>query len=154
MNKSLIKIGSGLLIFGVILFIIFQKQPAQPAPINQTPTPTPRPSPLDTDEPHIVSTNPSPLDEAIILPNQTLEITFNRSIENIGEFKNDLGPKPVDYKVELSSDRKTAKIIPTKPFMLGRTYTLRILPDTKFDIKVELKREIIMHFKTINYQGV
>ncbi len=101
----------------------------------------------------IVSTNPSPLEETTILPMQTVEITFNQPIEGAGEFKTSMDPK-ADYKIELSDDRKTAKIIPIKPYTLGGGYTLHILGNTKFDGKKELNREEIFHFKTINYSGV
>ena len=100
----------------------------------------------------IVSTNPTSLDNSIILPNQTIEITFNIPLENVGEFKNKIEPKS-NYKVELSNDRKTAKIIPQTPFNLGTTYTLFILPDTKFDGKKRLQRDFLFHFSTINYNG-
>lgn len=100
----------------------------------------------------IISTNPKALDNSVILPTQTIEITFNLPLENVGEFKNRIEPK-ADYKVELSSDRKTAKIIPQTPFNLGTSYTLFILPDTKFDGKKRLQRDFIFHFSTINYNG-
>ncbi|MBI2596414.1 hypothetical protein HYW46_06835 [Candidatus Daviesbacteria bacterium] len=101
----------------------------------------------------IISTNPSPLEETTILPMQAIEITFNQTLESAPEFKTSMEPK-ADYKTELSEDRKTAKIIPIKPYTLGGGYTLHILGNTKFDGKKELNREEIFHFKTINYTGV
>lgn len=106
----------------------------------------------ESDPPQVVSTSPGSLDYNTILPSQTVEITFNRPLENVGEFKSRLEPK-VEYRVELSSDRKTAKIIPSSTFNLGETYTLIIQPDTKFDGRIELKRDYIFHFKTIGYKG-
>ncbi len=107
----------------------------------------------DNGEIKVVSTNPENLDGSTILPNQTIEITFNQSIENRGEFKNKIDP-PAEYEIKLSDDRKTAKIILAKPFNLGAGYTLFIKSDTKFDGKRTLDKEIIYHFNTISYQGV
>lgn len=102
----------------------------------------------------IVSTNPSPLEESTILPTQTIELTFNQAVEGgTGEVKTLIEPK-TDYKIELSDDRKTARVVPTKPYLLGQGYTLHILGNTKFEGKKELGREEIFHFKTISYSGV
>lgn len=103
--------------------------------------------------PKIVSTKPEPLEEAIIPASEVVEITFNRPLENVGEFKVRIDPK-IDYKVELSSDRKTAKILPEKPYNLGTTYTLFIGTETKFDGVGRWGEEKIFHFRTIKYTGV
>lgn len=111
----------------------------------------------ENDSPKIASTKPDPLEEAIIGANETIEITFNKSLENEGELKLKFEPKleyKIDYKIELSQDRKTAKIIPLKPYELGSTYTLFIGPDTKFDGVGAWGQEKIYHFKTIRYRGV
>lgn len=105
------------------------------------------------ESPRIISTKPDPLEGAIVSANETIEITFNRSLENAGEFKVRLETKK-DFKVELSPDRKTAKIIPFKPYELGTTYTLFIGPDTKFDGIGRWGEEKIYHFRTIQYRGV
>lgn len=106
-----------------------------------------------SDKPTIISTKPDPLEENIVSVTDTVEITFNRPLENVGEFKSRLEPK-IEYKVELSSDRKTAKIKPVKSFLLGTTYTLFIGPETKFDGVGRWGEEKIYHFKTITYRGV
>lgn len=106
-----------------------------------------------TDKPQIVSTKPDPLNENIVSATEEIEITFNRALENVGEFKSRIEPK-VEYKVELSGDRKTAKIIPAKPYNLGTTYTLFIGPETKFDGVGRWGEEKVYHFKTIKYTGV
>lgn len=142
------------LVFGVLgaflAIYIYQKT-------NQTPrssSPTLQPSiNTATDSPRIVSTKPEPLEEAIIAADQIIEITFNRPLENVGEFKSKIEPK-IDYKVELSSDRKTAKIIPLKSFELGSTYTLFIGPESKFDGAGRWGEEKIYHFQTIKYRGI
>lgn len=109
------------------------------------------------DSPRILFTKPDPLEEAIIGANEVVEIIFNRPLENEGELKLKFDPKlqyKIDYNIELSQDRKTAKIIPLKPYELGSTYTLFIGPDTKFEGVGEWKQEKIYHFKTIRYRGV
>ncbi|MBI4037107.1 hypothetical protein HY385_01645 [Candidatus Daviesbacteria bacterium] len=149
------KIIIAVAILGAALILIFQrglydKPNTQSAPANPTQV---KSVSTQTGDPQIVATNPTPLENSIIFPTQTVEITFNQPLENRGEFKNRLDPK-ADYEIKLSEDRKTAKIIPTTPFKLGTTFTLFILPDTKFDGHKLLNREIIIHFRTIEYKGV
>src|SRR5260221_6155349 len=67
-----------------------------------------------TDSPHVISTKPDPLEDNIVGASDPVEITFNRSIENTGEFKLKIEPK-IDFSVTLSSDRKTATISFLKP---------------------------------------
>lgn len=142
-----------IIIMGVVLFVVFYlKTNNQPASDN-TPSPLPKPSQSSNDKPSIISTNPKPLDEAIISASQTIEITFNRPLENVGEFKLKIDPLP-EFRLELSQDRKTAKIIPTKPFELGTTYTMFIGPETKFDGVGRWGEEKVFHFKTIKYRGI
>lgn len=120
------------------------------------PSPSPSPSPQaisSSDKPTIISTKPNPLDESIITATEIVEITFNRSLENVGEFKLRIEPQ-IDYKVELSGDRKTARIIPEKPYQLGTTYTLFIGTETKFDGVGRWGEEKVFHFRTIPYRGV
>lgn len=101
----------------------------------------------------IVSTKPDPLEEAVVSAAEEIEITFSHPLENEGQAKFRIEPK-LDYKIVLSGDRKTAKIIPLKPYELGAGYTLFILPDSKFEGVGEWKREKIFHFQTIKYRGV
>lgn len=101
----------------------------------------------------VVATNPSPLENSTILPTQTIEITFNKPIENAGEVKNKIDPK-ADIKVSLSDDRKTVKVTPNKPYELGQGYTFFITSDTKFDGHRLLGHEEVFHFTTISYNGV
>lgn len=101
----------------------------------------------------IVSTKPDPLDDSVISAVEIVEVTFNKPLQNIGEFKSRIEPE-IEYKVELSGDRKTAKIIPAKPYQLGSTYTLFIGPETKFDGVGRWGEEKVYHFKTIQYRGV
>ncbi len=142
-----------LVVFG--LFIWFRKtgvtKPNEPTTAtNQSIQST---KATQNDKPQIVSTKPDPLEENIVSATDTVEITFNRPLENVGEFKSKIEPK-IDYKIELSSDRKTAKIKPVKSFLLGTTYTLFIGTETKFDGVGRWGEEKIFHFKTITYRGV
>lgn len=114
---------------------------------------TKNPTATQNEPPKIVSTNPDPLEDNIVSSTQTIEITFNRSLENVGEFKLRIEPK-TNIKTELSNDRKTARIIPVKPFELGTTYTIFIGPETKFDGVGNWGQEKIFHFRTIKYTGV
>lgn len=107
----------------------------------------------EKDSPQIISTKPDPLNETIIPASQVIEITFNRPLENVGEFKVRIEPK-ADFKLELSNDRKTGKIIPQKPFDLGTSYTLTIGPDTKFDGVGAWGQSVDYHFRTVVYKGV
>lgn len=142
-------------VLGAALIWIFQQgiytkpnstTPPNP-PINQVQN-----LPQNT-EPQVISTNPDNLEGTIILASQTIEITFNLPLENRGEFKNRIDPA-TEVEIKLSEDRKTAQIIPIKPYKLGTGFTLFIKPDTKFDGKKQLGKEIIYHFRTINYKGV
>lgn len=112
-----------------------------------------QPVAVQDDSPRIVSTKPDPLDNNIVSASEPIEITFNKPLQNVPEFKIRIEPRP-DYKVELSSDRKTAKIIFNKPLDLGTGFTLYIQPDTKFDEVGEWKQDKTFHFRTIKYTGV
>ena len=114
---------------------------------------TPEVDKITNEKPRIVSTKPDPLEEAIVPATDTVEITFNRPLENVGEFKVRIEPK-IDFKAELSGDRKTAKIIPLKPLELGSGYTLFIGTETKFDGVGRWGEEKIFHFRTIRYRGI
>lgn len=108
----------------------------------------------NNEDPKLISTIPENLNEAIILPTQVLELTFNHPLENPGEFKHKFEPK-IEYTLKLSDDKKTVKITPKSTFQLGTTYTLFIYSDeTKFDGGKRLNDNITLHFKTIEYKGI
>lgn len=133
-----------LCVAGALWYIMYKK------PVSKENQTTPA---SQNEAPKIVSTNPDPLEDNIVSSTQTIEITFNRSLENVGEFKLRIEPK-TDIKTELSGDRKTARIKPVKPFELGTTYTIFIGTETKFDGVGAWGKEKIFHFKTIKYTGV
>lgn len=142
-----------VVILGIILIFVFLRgiyNKSKPPDLSDK---KPVQSALQTDKPQIVATRPDPLEENIVSATDAIEITFNRPLENVGEFKVRLEPN-IDYKIELSNDRKTAMIKPTKGFLLGTTYTLFIGPETKFDGVGRWGQEKIYHFKTITYRGV
>lgn len=143
-----------ILLGGVLVFFLLRaysnKPEASAVPVKSV---SPFSTPSQNDSPAIVSTKPDPLEDTIISAADIVEITFNRPLENVGEFKSRIEPK-VDYKAELSQDRKTAKIIPAQPYQLGTTYTLFIGTETKFDGVGRWGQEKIYHFRTIKYTGV
>lgn len=155
MFSTKIKLAIFIAILAVVVFLIIRpKLTNQLNSSNEQKNPATVPKQVSQKgEPQIVSTKPDPLEDSIIAATDSVEITFNRPLQNVGEFKSRIEPN-VDYKVELSSDRKTAKIIPVKGFLLGTTYTLFIGPETKFDGVGRWGQEKIYHFKTITYQGV
>lgn len=146
-----LKIVLGIIILIIAAFVVFiffttkaQKQPQ----IQQASTPG------LNDPPRVTSTNPDlSVDGAIIFANDPLEITFNRPIENEGEFKIRIEPK-VEFKIRLDNQRKTGIISFEKPLELGTSYTLFIGPETKFDNMGRWGEEKVFHFRTIPYKGV
>lgn len=139
-----------ILVFIAILSLVisvfyFIKNP-KPQSINSS-------SSTKAESPKIVATKPEPLDDTVIASTEEIEIIFNMSLQNSAELKLRMEPE-IDYKVELSGDRKTAKIIPNKPYPLGTTFTLFIGPETKFDEVGRWGEEKVFHFRTIKYSGV
>ncbi len=121
---------------------------------KEVPLPSKLPASTQTsEEPKVVLLKPDLKQNPIIIPTQAIEITFNLPLENVGEFKNRIDTFK-DYTVKLSDDRKTAKITPNKNFELGRSYTLFILPYTKFDGHKTLGHDEHFAFRTIDYHGV
>ncbi|OGE34129.1 hypothetical protein A3C32_00860 [Candidatus Daviesbacteria bacterium RIFCSPHIGHO2_02_FULL_41_14] len=148
-------------VLGVALFYLFQQE--QLLFLSSTPQSTGIAEQIPTDRPVVVSTVPAGInrDENItISPTQTIEVTFNMPLENIGEFKHKIEPT-VEYKVELSNDRKTVQISPKSAWKLGTSYALTILPDSKFNenpgqesTKKKLDHDISIRFKSIEYRGI
>lgn len=148
MNKKIVSliVVLGVLFLGVFLVNHQKEEKTEPMPITN-------PSVPGTDPPKIISTKPDPLENTIVSATEVIEITFNRPLENKGEFKLRVDPK-TDFKIELSGDRKTAKIIPVQPYELGKTYTIFIGTETKFDGFGRWGEEKIFHVKTVAYRGV
>ncbi len=144
------KIIAVVLVFGTILIGIFAvglggKTSSQPTASTQ--------QNQDNGSPKVVSTNPEKLEEATILPTQTVEVTFSQPIENAGEVKYVVDP-PAKVKTELTDDRKTIKLIPEQPYDLGQGYTFTIQEATKFDNQKRQEGDTVFHYSTISYKGV
>ncbi len=154
-NKMSKKIAIKILLFIVIVAAVLMLV------LKLTNKPNIKPSPSvnkpvqvsEKDKPQIVSTKPDPLEGSMISGSETIEITFNRPLENVGEFKVRIDPE-AEFKLELSPDRKTGKIIPIKPYELGQGYTIFIGTETKFDGVGRWGEEKIYHFRTIKYRGI
>lgn len=116
----------------------------------------PTPPPSAPEELKIISTKPDPLEGAILLPSQSIEITFNKPIMKT-EFKHQFDPQ-LEHEVEVVGEKshfgQTLRIKFTKPLELGSGYTLFVLPSTHTEEGLKLDRDIIFHFKTIPYRGV
>ncbi|MBI4036534.1 hypothetical protein HY386_01475 [Candidatus Daviesbacteria bacterium] len=141
--KNNLKIIIFIIILALVGFAFKQKQPAV--------VPTPQ------DELEIISTTPHPLEEATILPTQSIEVTFNKPLF-VSEFKHKFDPE-IEHQVEAINSQstnfgQTLRIVFTKPLQLGSGYTLFILPNTHSEDGLKLGRDVIYHFKTIDYRGV
>lgn len=146
------KIIGGIIVVGILLIAIFQRglylKPTTPVEVKSASTKE------ISKNPHLVSTNPPGLKDGVIVPpDQIIEITFSDPIENRGEVKNTLDPK-IEYDIELSSDKKTVKLIPKKPLELGKTFDFIIKQETKFDGNKRMDSDLQFRFSTINYRGV
>lgn len=148
------KLIGAIIAIGILLIAIFQgglypKTTTQSAAVKSFSSET-----QTNQNPHLISTNPPGLKDGVIVPSsQIVEITFSDPIENRGEVKNTLEPK-IDYDIELSSDRKTVRLLPKKPLGLGQSFTFTIKQDTKFDGQKRMDSDQVFHFSTINYRGV
>ncbi len=138
-------IALGLILIGVFSFGLYPKTASQ------------SPSPQQSQNPNssgvkVVSTNLSGGDVTVISPTQDLEITFNKSMVT-DNTRIHIDPT-VGYRTELSSDHKTIKIMPDKPFDLGNDYTLTIKSGYSTDSGEKLDSDQVFHFKTVSYNGV
>lgn len=141
-----------LVVCAIIIAGVFLYQNKKVAP--QAPQEAPKQEQNTSSDPVIISTSPAGiLDKTeVILPNQEIRINFNLPIENIGEFKHEITPV-TKYQAKLTDDRKSVVIKADGLFPVGVEFTLIMRPDTKFDGKKTLGREIRAHFKTPEYRG-
>ncbi|MEK7616555.1 MAG: Ig-like domain-containing protein [Patescibacteria group bacterium] len=144
------------IILGIIIVLtaayIFLSQEDKPIPEGSQQSTAPM-AISENEPPKIVSTKPDPLEGSIVSAKETVEIRFNKPLENAPEFKHRIDPE-IEYNLELSFNRKTVKITPKKEFELGTTYTLFIHQDAKFEGGERLDGEKVFHFRTIQYSGV
>lgn len=132
-------------IFGLIIIYIFIHNFS-----FKNSQPLPSPTPIN---PTITSTNPLPLEGALISPTQSISVSFSQPLQNLPEFRYKMDPT-VDLNVKLSDDRKTVTFTPKKFFDLSAAYTLFVYRDSKFDNKKLLDQDYIFHFHTPTYTGV
>jgi hypothetical protein len=152
MNKKIILICITIIVFVIIITFIFLRPKTEPA-LNTLPATQQAHIVSETDPPQVVSTKPADLDGSLVSSSKTIEITFNRPLENVGEFKTRIEPE-VNFKKTLSSDRKTGIITFEKPLELGKSYLLSIGADTKFDGVGNWGQTKEFRFRTTPYRGL
>lgn len=155
MKKKIILILVVILFLAVSFFLMkhFKRGSNSQVATPQSSSESPQPAVSEKDPPRIVSTKPENLDNSIIPAFVPLEFTFNRPLENEGEFKIKIEPK-VDFKVTVSNERKTGVVTFQKPLELGTSYTLFIGTETKFTGMGRWGEEKVFHFRTIPYKGL
>lgn len=153
MSKTIKFIFASVIVFGVGLFIFYQlNKPEAEEAVN-------KPAETQTDDQlRVVKTNPDPLDEATILPTQSIEITFNKEIPK-SEFKHQFDPEIKGYEIEAigggdATKGTTMKVNFKEPLELGGGYTLVIQNSTRTNDGKNLDHQYEYHFKTIQYKGV
>src|SRR5258708_309058 len=102
-------IALGLILIGIFSFGLYPKTTSQSPSTQQSQS-------QDNSGVKVISTNLSGGDVSVISPTQNLEITFNKSMVT-DNTRISIAPI-VGYRTELSSDHKTIKIMPDKPFDL------------------------------------
>lgn len=149
---------------GLILIAIFTHGLGLASkPINSTSEGKPSPTPdLQSNQVAITSLDPSNLDGLTVVPAQIITFQFNKPLLNNTEFRYHFDPD-VKTKIQLSTDKKTVKIIPSNGFTLGQGYTLSISGDSSFELRdsqdnfiktIHLGTDYTYHFRTINYSGI
>ena len=113
-------------------------------------------SKVSEDKLEILSTNPDPLEGAVIMPTQEIEFKFNKQL-SVSEFKHKFDPE-VEHEVKTEVDETekstTVRITFKKPLELGGGYTLFVLANTISEDNKLLNRDFVYHFSTIRYKGV
>lgn len=141
-----------LLFISLIVVLVAKNYLSTPESTNNTQT-------TQAEELKIISTNPTPLEGATILPTQYIEITFNKPIVK-SEFKHKFD-QDVEYELQAvdmigpnKDISKTFKFIFKKPLELSQGYTLTILSNTHTDDGLNLKQDHSFTFTTVKYRGV
>lgn len=153
------KLIAAIIAIGLALIVIFQmgfyKRPVALNNVGAPKNEAAAPVQSQADKAQLVATKPGPLEGAVVLPAQSIELTFDSRLQNsLDEFKHSINP-PLEHTLKLSDDHKTVTITPKTSFQVGMGYTLTIKQDTKFeDPKKHLEKDIEFHFQTLQYSGV
>lgn len=146
---------AGLLFLVIAAFLVFKNNVLKKETAVQS-QPEVEPQAGTSDQLLIVSTDPDPLEGAVILPTQNIEFKFNKHI-SVSEFKHRFDPE-IEHELDAEYDNKanttTFKIKFIKPLDLGSGYTIFVLSNTNSVDKKELGKEYTYHFSTIKYRGV
>lgn len=149
------KIIGGVIILGIILIAIFKVglEGISNSIFNSSKEKVQQ---ADNGGPALISSTPPELFDKkplIFRPDQVIELHFNDKLENGPETKIVLDP-PVEFKIEVINDNKTAKITPVTTFKLGQGYTIFVKPETKIQGGKTLGKSYDMQFNVINYSGI
>lgn len=134
----------GLALIAIFRFGFYTPAVSAPATVESVQT---------SNEPQIISTDPSPLEGAVLLAAQPIRITFNVELENGPETKATFDPV-LEMKADISGDRKTLILTPKTSYPAGQGFTLTIHKDAKLANGKTLGFEKEYHFRTISYSGI
>ena len=156
MSSTNSKIFLGLCAFLIIAFGLFMFTRVNKSPVNNGEKANQ--AEISDNQLKIIATNPNPLDDATILPTQSIEITFNKIIPK-SEFKHEFSPEIPSHEVEAlngpdANNGSVMKINFKEPLQLGAGYSLTISSGTRTGDGKSIDKEYIYHFKTIQYKGV
>ncbi len=150
------KVIAAIIAIGLVLIAVFKmgfyRTPVQVSKVEEKKAAALE---VSSEKAQLVSTDPSPLDGAVLLPVQAIELTFDAPLQNsVDEFKHTINP-PVGHDVKLSGDLKTVTITPKTTFQVGMGYTLTVKQEIKFENpKIHLDKDVEFHFRTLEYHGV
>ena len=147
------KIIAAVIALGLGLIALFSMGLYHHSPAPLPPSASSQNQVADENKPKLISTNPTSLDLATIVPTQVIELNFSQSLVGELDVHITLDPK-IDFKLTVSADHKTAKITPIKPYDLGQSYTLNVTSGTRFEGDKTLDHDYTYHFKTLPYNGV
>lgn len=159
MKNIKVKILISVAILGILFYIfksgIFHKITPQDNQTQKIQTNTSSVS--QNDKLQVVSTNPDPLEGAILLPTQSIEVTLSKEVV-VSELKHKFDPETKNT-VEVLDNKGTTKgkvfkITFKDPLKPGVGYTLFIETNTHTESGETLDKQYVYHFKTISYKGI
>lgn len=141
------------IIFGLAVIVVLIIGVIDFSPKTKRPAIVPQATEQPESETQVVSTVPVNLNHSTILPTQSIEITFNKPLLDSTHLRYGLSPQ-TPHHIEISSDGKTLRVIPSPQFNLGQDYSLTINSDTKMQDGTNLGKDFSFYFTTIIYSGV